>query len=595
MPMRKRVLVISAIISVVFPACLSANGRRNGASKQARNRILLVPLDDRPSSVHFPQMIGKIGDVEVIAPPKEMLGRFLEPGQPAKITQWIHTQDLKSFDAVIISIDMLAYGGLVNSRVHRTNLTQALDRLQLVNWMHRSAPQVPIFGSSVIMRLAPTGDRGNEVYRAKLSRWAELSPDSDTDAKVKEEVARLEREIPPEALADYKAARERNLKINQASVEMVRNGAIDYLILSQDDAQPRGLHVADRERLLAEVQGDGLAERVAVQPGADEVAMLLLARALNRQFQYSPRIAAVYSSEAARDRVAPFEDRPLHETVSLQIAATGSREVADPSKANIVFFVYASRAEPGVAGTFAEKIEQEVSTGRRHVIVADIDTRGDIQGAALGFVEEMRRRKIFPRLAGYAAWNTAGNTIGTALPQGLVYSRGLRDRTITLPPRRERIAAAQIKFLLHRMLDDYAFHSVVRPAAKQFAADNHLNPNELSGDGLVKVTNFIKERMRALSKELWQEFASAAAEPYTVSSLWGVTPDKLSDFALTLPWGRTFEADINFSVRIAPGKHFGQKKKTHENLSLNENVASPVIQSGQTCCTRRQYRSAAPL
>ncbi len=35
---------------------------------------------------------------------------------------------------------------------------------------------------------------------------------------------------------------------------MARNGTIDYLILSQDDAKPKGIHVADRERLIAETE-----------------------------------------------------------------------------------------------------------------------------------------------------------------------------------------------------------------------------------------------------------------------------------------------------------------------------------------------------
>lgn len=550
MTMDKRILAMSALISVFLPVGISANWAQHPSAAPARTRVLLVPLDDRPSSVQFPQMIGSIGDTEVIAPPREMLGRFLEPGQPENIVQWIRTQDLRSFSAVIVSIDMLAYGGLVNSRVHRVKLKEALARLELVTWMHHTAPNVPIFASSVIMRLAPTGDGKNEAYRAKLARWAEISPNNARDPKVQNEVTQLERAIPAGALADYKAARDRNLKVNQASIQMVRSGLLDYLILSQDDAQPRGLHVADRERLLAEIQRDRLTERVAVQPGADEVAMLLLARALNHKFHYSPRIATIYSSEAARNRVAPFEDRPLHETVSLQIDSSGGREVRNTAHADIVFLVYASRAEAGVAATFAEKIDHEIKARKRQVIVADIDTRGDVQGATPSFTEEMRRRNIFPRLAGYAAWNTAGNTIGTALPHGIVYSSALKNIQTMSPSRREHIAGAQIKFLLHRMFDDYAYHSVVRPAAKQFAAENHLNPNALSGESQLRVTNFITERMTNIVEELWKEFASVQSDAKTVFMLWGVSLNGVTDFTLTLPWGRTFEAEIDFSSHV---------------------------------------------
>src|ERR1700682_4388633 len=533
-----------------FPLCCSSKEPAKPAEQIADVRVLLIPLDDRPPCVQFPQMIGRIGDTEVIAPPREMLGRFVEPGQPEEITRWVRSQSLRSFDAIIVSMDMLAYGGVGHSRVDNTADKEELNPLQVVTWMHRAAPKVPIYGFSVIMRLAPTGDGQNEAYRAKLARWAEKSPDSAADAVLKEEVARLEQEIPAAALADYKAARARNFKVNQASVQMVRNGVLDYLILSQDDAQPRGLHVADRERLLEEIRHNQLEGKVAVQPGADEVAMLLLARALNKRFQYSPRIAAIYSSGAMRNRVAPYEDRPLHETVSLHITSTGSREVADTSQADIVFFVYGSRTEPGVAATFSEQIDKELSATIHQVIVADIDSRGDVQGAATGFTEELRKRSVFPRLAGYASWNTAGNTIGTALPHGLVYSRALRDIKTTPPACRGRVAASQIRFLLHRLFDDYGFHSVVRPAAKQFAAENHLNPNALSGESQLRVTTFIVDRMHTLVDELWNEFASAKNVSNTVFSIWGVALEEVSAFTFTLPWGRTFEAAIDFSTSV---------------------------------------------
>jgi hypothetical protein len=247
------------------------------------------------------------------------------------------------------------------------------------------------------------------------------------------------------------------------------------------------VHIADRERLISEAKRLGLKSRIAVQPGADEVAMLLLTRALNQRFRYQPRIAAIYSSDTVRRSVAPFEDRPLNETVSFQIAATGSREVRDPASADILFYVYGSRAEKGVAARFAEQIERAVKQGRR-VIVADIDFKGDVQGADPAFTEELLQRKIFPRLAGYASWNTAGNTIGTALPHGLIYSMAV-DR-LALPS--IQLESAQQKFLLHRLIDDYAYHSLVRPDAVVFAGEKRLNPNLLEGNGKSLVETSIR-------------------------------------------------------------------------------------------------------
>ena len=515
-----------------------------------KRRVLLIPLDDRPPCLQFPVMIGNIGDTEVVTPPREMLGRFTVPGDTKRIAGWLRSQNLRSFDAIVVSVDMLAYGGLVNSRVHRTTLPEALKQLEVLRVLHRWAPKLPIYGFNVIMRLAPTADGRNEAYRDKLSRWAEISPEAQKDAALAQEVARLKRDIPAAALSDYKRARARNFAVNQASVEMVRSGIFDYLILSQDDAKPRGVHVADRERLIAKARQLNLSHRVAVQPGADEVAMLLLARALNKRFQYTPRIAAIYSSESTRNNVAPFEDRPLHRTVSFHIVATGSRELQNITEADILFYVYGSRAEAGIAVQFAEQIAREVERGRR-VIVADIDYKGDVQGADPKFTEEMHRRNVFPRLVGYASWNTAGNTIGTALPHGIIYalaSEKLADRSSL---RNEHIASAQMKFLIHRLVDDYIYHSLVRPEAKAFAAANKLNPNNLVGEDQARVENFIRERMSAhvdrLSKDFVENPFVVAVGARNLSS--AISFDALSNFRMSLPWGRTFEAEIDFDIK----------------------------------------------
>ncbi|MDQ3649129.1 MAG: DUF4127 family protein [Acidobacteriota bacterium] len=537
------------VCCVNAPAQRSRQTVTHAASTGSSGRVLLIPLDDRPPCLQFPMLEGLIADTVVIAPPRGMLGRFTEPGDPERIAQWVHAQNLSAFDAVIVSVDMLAYGGLVNSRVHRTPLDRAMTRLDLIREIRRRAPRVPIYAFNVIMRLAPTADGLNESYREKLSKWAELSPEMNSDPALTEQVTQLEREIPVVALSDYKKARERNLSVNRASIEMVRSGMFEFLILAQDDAKPRGVHVADREQLVAEANRLKLDDRIAVQPGADEVAMLLLSRALTKKYVYAPRIAVIYSSEEKRLSVAPYEDRPLHASVSFQIAAAGAKEIKNPADADLLFYVFASRAENGAAEAFAERIARDVDSGRR-VIVADIDFRGDVQGAATKFTEELRRMKLFPRLFGYASWNTAGNTIGTALPHGILYALSIDRIASTSPAHAARIGRAQIKFLLHRLIDDYAYHSLVRVEANHVYAKAHkLNHNLLSPADEARIEGFIRERMRPQVENLWGDFAnrSIVIERRRRRGV-TVVPVSLSNFRLDLPWGRTFEAEIDFDV-----------------------------------------------
>jgi hypothetical protein len=183
---------------------------------QSKMRVLLIPLDDRPPCLQFPIKMGQIAAIELITPPRELLGRFTDFGKTTEIITWINTQNLQSFDAAIISIDMLAYGGLVASRVHQTGIETAMNQVKIIEEIRKKNPKLSIYGSSVIMRLAPTGDGKNEAYREKLARWAEVSP--DVSQKTTTQI--LENEIPAEALTNYKKARERNLNLNAYAIEL---------------------------------------------------------------------------------------------------------------------------------------------------------------------------------------------------------------------------------------------------------------------------------------------------------------------------------------------------------------------------------------
>lgn len=509
-------------------------------------KILFIPLDDRPPCLQFTQKMGLVGDAQVVSPPLELLGRFTTPGQTAKITDWIKAQDLKSYDAAVIALDMVAYGGLVASRIHKMEADQALQNLEILSVIRKKAPKLKIYAQNVIMRLAPTPDGKNEAYRAKLADWAEVSV--ATDAAAISKTKKLASEIPAEVLTDYKQARQRNLKVNLKAIELVKKKVIDYLILSQDDALPHGIHVADREQLVATIKKQGLTERVAVQPGADEVSMLLLARALSNQYTYSPRIKAVYSSETMRTTTMPFEDKPLHQTVSYHIKATGAREVTNESDSDILFYVFASRKEPGRAVTFAEEIERKIKNNQR-VIVADIDPVGDVQGGDVTFSEELIKRHLFQQLNGYASWNTAGNTIGTALPHGVVF--GLSETKLMSDQQRaSRIWTAQNWFMFHRILDDYYYHNVIREKANDFANQRKRSSTQLSTEKTKAVESFCLNLLEQSASQLAVQYFA----PVPSGLQKKVSCSGFSGLRFSLPWNRTFEADIDFDLtcRILP-------------------------------------------
>ncbi|MDQ3180180.1 MAG: DUF4127 family protein, partial [Acidobacteriota bacterium] len=239
----------------------------------------------------------------------------------------------------------------------------------------------------------------------------------------------------------------------------------------------------------------------------------------------------------------PYEDRALNQTVSFHIKAVGASEVAGEKQADIWFYVFASRFENGKAESFAGEIAEKIAANQR-VIVADIDPKGDVQGGGVKFAEELLNKKIFKRLYSYAAWNTAGNTIGTTLPQGVIFAvkekiytklkkenheRWLEKNEVKI----NRTQQAQDWFMLNRLFDDYVYHSIVRPEALNFIRSNKWNSFRLTDEQTTKVVKFSLEKMKPKISEIAQRYFQN--EKCSINEL---------DFVL--PWNRTFEAEINF-------------------------------------------------
>lgn len=521
-----------------------------------RLRIALVPLDDRPVCLQYPVMMGGLAYAEVLTPPRAALGRFTAPGDTDAITRWLRAQDWGSIDALVVSIDMLAFGGLVASRRHGVDADTALARLTVLSDIRQGHPSLRLYGSSVIMRLAPTADGTNETWREPLARYAELAH-GPTTALETAEVAALVEQIPAAARQDYLRARTRNLRLNLAAVTLAAAEVLDYLVVSQDDARPRGMHLADRAEVTARVREGRLTARVGVQPGADEVAMLLLARAVLERRGLAPTVGVDYSSEAVPTMVAPFEDRQVQDTARFQLAAAGASAIAETGRVDLRLLVFASRHDAGRAAAFARAVEASVGHGPP-TIVADIDPKGDVQGASAAFTEALLAAKVFPRLYGYASWNTAGNTLGTAIAHGLLAWAGARLAMACSSPAFLAMAEARVTFMLHRLINDYAYQGVLRPVLNRELRDAGRDASWLrshASDMAGRIQLELAPKLAVYARQ----FGSTYVPPAPGPTDWAVHVHEPRDLQVRLPWDRTFEAAISFEVPVtAQMRPFGR-------------------------------------
>jgi hypothetical protein len=498
--------------------------------------LALVPLDDRPCNRLFPAQLAEIAGLELVLPPREMLGWFTTPGNCDGLAAWL--QEVQA-QHVVISLDMLCYGGLVAARAEETEASTASARLEGLRGLKRQRPDLTILASSVLPRLGMTvASAGALSEHQDLIAYATLR---DRVARLGEEEARAELEavsarLGEELIERYLEVRRRNQELSQAALQLAAEGVLDYLALVQEDAAPVGLHLGEQEALRAATAQLGVEDKVALHPGADEIGLVLLARHCAVTSGLTPRLCADYAGEAGSKVIPRYEDRPLRETVESTLRAAGA-ELAAPMGSDAMLFVHTpvgeqrESAEAPPAGqapalamqseSIAERVGFAAEAGRV-VGLADVAYANGGDPELLGALERTGAGK---GLRAYAGWNTASNTVGTAVAQLCL--------EVIAGATREASAASR-QFLACRLADDFEYQTCVRPlamaraaalGADQFALGEHAP--RLEEHVRRELTPRAEARYAGVTGRSWQELGAA----------WKVS----------LPWGRLFEVEVEFA------------------------------------------------
>ncbi len=520
-------------------ACVLALAVTVAASASADARgvaiapVAFVPLDDRPVTYQLPVMLGAIAGQPVVTPPRPLLGTYLQPGDTGAIARWLASDATQNVSALVASSDMIAYGGLVASRVPGVPAGMAFARLRALAAL-KVAHAIPFVGVfATIMRLAPTGvppigpaatyyATGSTVDA--IQAYANL-PDPPRTPEDARKAERLRETIGPETLDAYLATRRRNLEVDQWALQMAAEGGYDRIVLGQDDAGPVGLHLKDVAALERTARRFLLGDRASIEPGADELGMVMLARVFARNAGWQPTVSVSYSRADGGAVVDRLEFVPVDATIGRIIEACGARRRA--SGADIELFVRVGGTDEADESAFEDAIASAAGAGRS-VAVADLSFLEGTPGAEQRrLTEALIARGVAGKIDAFASWNTDANTIGTALPEAIAAGAGRRTGSYDAP--------AHAQFMLDRYVDDYAFHQFVRP---------ELNA-VLRARG-IDTTLLVPEVAREASHD-----DRAALWPYALDLLAEIYPQyRDAGLTITLPWDRTFETQID--VRLAP-------------------------------------------
>jgi len=491
--------------------------------------IAFVPIDDRPVTAQLPVMLGRIAGVNVAEPPQPLLGRFLQAGKSDALIAWLNGEAAKpQTGAFVVSTDMLAYGGLIASRVPGATYADAESRLRELPHLRKRRPSAWIGAFGTIMRLAPTGIPAGTPFFAPYPTWLYLQEYANLHDPLlpieTAQAAHLQALIGGATLDAYLATRARNLAVDRILLRMTAAGTIDRLVLGQDDAGPVGLHVPDVRLLQAELAAQALQDRVSIEPGADELGIALVAHAIARRARWMPRIAVHYSTPQGALYQDPIEYAPISTAIDALIRLCGG--VRDDDHPDIALYVRVPQTSAAQDDTFVAGMAADRSNGRA-VALADLSYLHSYAEQE-AFARRILASGLAAQLDAYSSWNTNANTVGTALAEAIAAGAGRRTNTYD--------ALAHRTFTFVMFLDDYAFHDEVRPDLNATLDAQGVDDHSRLERGVAAA---MTQRDRALLWMYAEQIVAQLDPGYHIAAM-----------SIGLPWSRTFETSID--VGLAP-------------------------------------------
>ena len=505
--------------------------------------VLLVPLDSRPPCNQLVQKLAAIAGIEIIVPPNRHLDNYKSPANREAIRQWTYNQ-LARTESAIVSSDLLMYGGLIASRQQQTIAPEEVTRtVSFLEQLHAKHPSKPVYLFSIIPRLLIAEDDETKLWQEPMRQWATLKDTYDTfeqpaDFKNLEKVRLM---LPEAVISQYEALYQENAARNHLLLSLAQKRTLSYLVLGQDDAQPFGLPNRNRNLFRDVIDQENLAPVASTTRGADEVAMLLLARWYNERTGFTPKVFVEYSDRSVPEMIMPFMSAATAESAREKIALTGGRTVSTPDEADFILFVHCgNRAiSPRKLELAAQKVTRYLAAGYP---LALVDLSQEYRAHQTLLPSLLNNKTPIVQLAAYAGWNTTSNSLGTAVSQASLQQARLR--LAQSPDERLAIQTRNLAFTLERVLDDWAYQKNVQKELDANLLKSNRNPYQL-GSSRSEALAFIQRQLQKESRELLHK--NIGRHPfYRQLTDQGQQRYYIQDLILDcrLPWDRTFEIDL---------------------------------------------------
>ncbi|MBE7709671.1 MAG: DUF4127 family protein [Cyanobacteria bacterium SIG32] len=413
-------------------------------------KIGFVPIDNRPVCYTLPKLITEIDEnIELFLPDREWLGDLTKYANTEKIFDWL--KNLPKLDAIVLSLDTVAYGGLISSRRCTDTYEEIKEKIEKLKEI-LSEKNAKIYAFSSIMRIS-----NNNINEEEKEYWAQYGKKIFNYSYCIDKFGTMcKKEVPDEILEDYLQTRNRNFEINKIYLEWQKEGFFQTLVFSKDDCAEYGFNVQEAKAL----------EKLGgfVKTGADEIPLSLLSRAIQGEI----KIAPIFLEPKYKNLISNYEDVSIEKSVLGQIDLAGCK-VTDMDSADILLFINNFIDHQGeiVMQVNTEPFDGIWQTPSKPYMIADVRFAN---GADNNLVKQFE--KFDKNFYGYSAWNTSANTLGSLICGAKIkflaqkYNQDAFDRLQTT-----------------RLLDDWAYQANIRqtkPNLQQLKSEMQKYENKVA-------------------------------------------------------------------------------------------------------------------
>ncbi len=427
--------------------------------------IALIPIDNRPICYTLPEQISAINnDLKLYLPPREFLGGLYDTANVSGILDWLKA--LPAVDYVIVSLDTVAYGGLVPSRRIPDSYDTIKSRLEEFKKVLKSAGK-KVFAFSSIMRIS--NNNINEEEKEYWNPWGKRIFEYSYHQHKSRALRQMNcviNTVPADILDDYINTRKRNFEINKLYLDWLQEGILDTLVYSKDDTGEYGLNVEEAQTLESEAKARNL--NAIIKTGADEIPLALMARAISDNEHV--KIKPVFVFEGSKGKISKYEDISVENCVKSQLSLAGVK-INTCKNAEITMVINNFEYEQGdlVLGDIVNSLSEKIEFPKTPYFIADIN---NANGSDNELVNILTDKKIeIGTILGYSAFNTSANTIGSSLCIALNTALALKHGTFN--------ENAFKKLMAIRFLDDWAYQANIRKSVRESNTDfkEALNTN----------------------------------------------------------------------------------------------------------------------